>query len=1210
MSIGENLEATGRIYEGFLDELRIWNVARTETEINLFKDCEILESSSGLVSYYKFNQGYQNYNNSYISTLDDALQNNNGILNNFTLNGATSNFLINSPVVSNATIPETPIVSSEVILYNLNDAAQPLTATTTANELLWYDSLTDTTSESSITPDTNIPGYQSYWVAASNGGNCESERVEIVVFIASGSGKSLHFDGIDDNLTTPNNSFNNTLNSGGVVSFYIKLEDVLQPGKVTIIDSDNWKINITVSGNLSFWTNNLDDIETAHVQNLKDDTWHHIIISFVPTSENTWSEKIYLDGLLVEERVMPFTFYPFSSSAAPINIGNFKGNIDELMLLSYLPNELIENPFCNATNPLSLGGLLSYYSFDKGVANGDNAEYDVFSGDLINQLIDPQTPVAGSGSSFQMNNFSYIGPESNFSDLEGTSDKPTIPTVTSPVEYFITESSLPLTATTANGNTLIWYLSETDITGSSTAPTPSTAATGTTSYWVSELHPSGCESDRAEIVVNVNSADPATHLMFDGVNDYINLGNSAALNFTNNFTIEFWMKAGGPPDLWDALIAKGDTSWRVALVPSGEVEFAGTNAFSIFSTTPVTDNTWHHIAVTYDGAYAKIYIDGVEEVSQAATNPVNITSFDVTIGENLEQPGRFYDGAMDELRIWNTARTASSINGSMSCELIGSEPNLISYYKFNQGLNSINNSSQTTLIDELNANTGNFSDFQLLGNDSNFVSGNTLSIVPELPTVQTPVTLYQGQTPVTLTATTNGDGLLWYSDFQNGVGTTTAPTPDVSNLGTTSYWVTSTNSNGCESEKQEVIVNVVIGTVGDMLNFNDGDDRVNCGNILTPSYTKEAMIYVNQFYAYNIIMAGSGSGSNHVFFAPNSNGKRLAASHNNNFSTVLVQDSEVLQVNTWYHVAVTYDVASTTMKLYKNGVLVDTNTNVPSYNNADSLIINSVGTANGVGFRGNYDEVRIWDYARDEYQIKSTMSCELLGNESGLVAYYKFNQGIANSSNTSVNQLIDSSGNGNNGELSGLALTGTTSNWLAGSPVITGSIIPSASTVTTPVTYTQGDTATPLTATTGTNGTGLLWYTTETGGTGTTTAPTPNTSTVGSTSYWVSSTNANGCESGRSEIVVNVEATLGLAHTNFLNTLTFYPNPTKDVITISNTNSYNLELEIHDLNGRLLLKTNKNNKSVSLDLSRYQSGVYMLKIKVNGSQIIKKIIKD
>src|SRR6185436_3889241 len=109
------------------------------------------------------------------------------------------------------------------------------------------------------------------------------------------------------------------------------------------------------------------------------------------------------------------------------------------------------------------------------------------------------------------------------------------------------------------------------------------------------------------------------------------------------------------------------------------------------------------------------------------------------------------------------------------------------------------------------------------------------------------------------------------------------------------------------------------------------------------------------------------------------------------------------------------------------------------------------------------------------------------------------------------------------------ATPGTTSYWVSQSTggcegpraqidvIVTA--LPPAPTVTSPVNYCVGQTATALTAT----GTNLLWYTVATGGVGSATAPTPSTATPGTTSYWVSQT-VGGCESPRTEIIVTVTA--------------------------------------------------------------------------------------
>jgi sugar lactone lactonase YvrE len=122
------------------------------------------------------------------------------------------------------------------------------------------------------------------------------------------------------------------------------------------------------------------------------------------------------------------------------------------------------------------------------------------------------------------------------------------------------------------------------------------------------------------------------------------------------------------------------------------------------------------------------------------------------------------------------------------------------------------------------------------------------------------------------------------------------------------------------------------------------------------------------------------------------------------------------------------------------------------------------------------------------------------------------------------------------------------------------------------VNYTVGDTATPLRATTGANGNGLLWYTTPTGGSFTTTAPTPSTATVGSTSYWVSSTNSLlGCESPRVEIVVNVKnRTTNAPTTNFATQV--YTSNDKNLSTLQVTGS-NLKWYTASTGGTLLPST-------------------------------------
>ncbi len=88
------------------DELRIWNVAKTQAEIQASMNTELAGNEPGLVAYYNFNEGVAGGDNSGVTSLNDLTGNHNGTLNNFTLNGATSNWVAGTaPLIFDGTSP-------------------------------------------------------------------------------------------------------------------------------------------------------------------------------------------------------------------------------------------------------------------------------------------------------------------------------------------------------------------------------------------------------------------------------------------------------------------------------------------------------------------------------------------------------------------------------------------------------------------------------------------------------------------------------------------------------------------------------------------------------------------------------------------------------------------------------------------------------------------------------------------------------------------------------------------------------------------------------------------------------------------------------------------------------------------------------------------------------------------------------------------------
>ena len=93
---------------------------------------------------------------------------------------------------------------------------------------------------------------------------------------------------------------------------------------------------------------------------------------------------------------------------------------------------------------------------------------------------------------------------------------------------------------------------------------------------------------------------------------------------------------------------------------------------------------WQHIAATYDGSHAVIYVDGVEVANVARSGALASSTQQLTLG-NTPTLDRAFDGDMDDVRIWKIARSAAEIQASRVSELAGTETGLVAYYRLNAG---------------------------------------------------------------------------------------------------------------------------------------------------------------------------------------------------------------------------------------------------------------------------------------------------------------------------------------------------------------------------------------------------------------------------------------------------------------------------------------------------------------------------------------------
>lgn len=213
---------------------------------------------------------------------------------------------------------------------------------------------------------------------------------------------------------------------------------------------------------------------------------------------------------------------------------------------------------------------------------------------------------------------------------------------------------------------------------------------------------------------------------FDGLDDGIRIPGINALQ-SEAFTIEFWFK---PDKLQTQILAakeNADYRWRVFMDVADNnphhIEFDGypgeianLKAASDDTGMEFLTNHWYHVAAVVSVAAdntqtASLYINGaLKDTATGLWTMGGAQSGDILLGRNPHSKRHYFDGAMDDVRFWNYARTQIQIQANMNGELTGAESGLAGYWKLNDG-------TGTTASDATsNANDGGL--IATVGNDS------------------------------------------------------------------------------------------------------------------------------------------------------------------------------------------------------------------------------------------------------------------------------------------------------------------------------------------------------------------------------------------------------------------------------------------------------------------------------------------------------------
>lgn len=159
--------------------------------------------------------------------------------------------------------------------------------------------------------------------------------------------------------------------------------------------------------------------------------------------------------------------------------------------------------------------------------------------------------------------------------------------------------------------------------------------------------------------------DANTAARFDGKGGRVVVGNESLFDTIGSaLTVEAWIKVNAFDRTWNTIIAKGDSSWRLQRNGNTDTlgfDTDGLNPPYLVGNRSVNDGQWHHVVASYDGRVKTLWIDGELDAWTPATGSIAQNDFPVVLGENAQSTGRFWNGWLDEVAVYDRALTPSDL---------------------------------------------------------------------------------------------------------------------------------------------------------------------------------------------------------------------------------------------------------------------------------------------------------------------------------------------------------------------------------------------------------------------------------------------------------------------------------------------------------------------------------------------------------------------
>ncbi len=730
LNIGSNASLTANFFSGEIDEIRIWNVTRSASEVADTYLEELTGSETGLVSYYQFS-GSQT-SGSTVSDVSGA--------NDLSLTGD------NTSIVAPGAVP----ISPDVYAQNKNGQVEltwdqrlgPNDENISSSYKVYRSTVSDGSDRTEVATvsggateytDSGLSNGTTYYyeVTTIDGSGNESDYSPVVMATPyqSMGGGSLYLEKNAYGIVSDRPSMD-IAGTDLTMHVWIKHDGHSDENAIIAIkgtDADGYALRFEGTGEapaIAFAVGDVNYSGSTLISNssIPAHQWTHVAATYDGNDM-----KIYINGKLdatgqLSRSIGKNDYDLYIGSDVATSNFFYSGQIDELGIWDVaLPRQDIEDHF----NQEFIGnedGLKLYYRFDdKG--NSFVRSMDTYHTDMEMVNINGSITLSAPGV-YPMTPYGYaLGGDSSteltFTDRE----------LVAASQYKLYRS----TQSDGSDRTEIATLSQ----GTNSYTDTDVSNENTYFYEVTAINDNGQESDYSRFdVARASSYEAGNALSLDGDNDYVRFDDRNSLegyqqlysNFDYSITIEAWINHDGTGDENAVVVQKGTTAdgYLLRLQGSGnsvnaafavgDINYSGS---TISSSSSIPANQWTHIAGTYDGTNMKIYINGVLDNTETLSRSVGANNNPLLIGAPNALDGNFYSGEVDEIRIWNSARSDAQIADNYYKELAGSHEDLIAYFRFDE-------SAGTTLTysSARRAMSG------ALNGDATYVNSNALSSQP------------------------------------------------------------------------------------------------------------------------------------------------------------------------------------------------------------------------------------------------------------------------------------------------------------------------------------------------------------------------------------------------------------------------------------------------------------------------------------------------